>query len=506
MQYTPQQEALFAAVAGTRSHIDSEAVAGAGKTMAMVEAAKRCSGSLMACAYNTHIIDELRARMPAAVDVRSFHSLGFAACRRALANVELDQNKAKRHLQAIRPAWFWKGRDDVWRPNDQAKAVLQLAKLVKYTLTDETVCEDLDALVDHYGVEIPGSTDAIYAAVAELIEAAAQDVQTVDFDDQCWLPIRKNWSLGSCDVLFVDERQDLSRLQQALARKAGERLVIVGDTRQAIYGFSGSDCDASARLHGELTAEPAGLTDCPLTVSFRCPRSHVALAQHVVSHIEAAESAADGYVYHIEPDELHREVKPGDMVICRSNAPLIDAAYRLLTARVPALVKGRDVGTGLMDLVKMLKAATPEELGKKLVDYERREDARLERRSASDEQIQSLRDRVESLDTLASQHESIDALLATIRQLFSDDVADRAGKVVLSSVHRAKGLEANRVVILKPEKLGDSHKRSRDWERVQNLNIAYIAMTRSKSELVFAGDVPAFCRNGSPVALSKPLF
>ena len=57
-------------------------------------------------------------------------------------------------------------------------------------------------------------------------------------------------------------------------------------------------------------------------------------------------------------------------------------------------------------------------------------------------------------------------------------------KVVLSSVHRAKGLEAENVVILHPEKMPHPMA-TLEWEIEQEYNIKYVAITRSMNRLVF---------------------
>lgn len=456
---------------------------------------------------NKHIATEMQSRLGNSASASTLHSLGFAAIRRACPGVDVEEGKPKRLLQTLRPKWFWEGRNGVQRPDDRAKAVLELSRLAKMTLTDAACADDMDALVDHFGVETDAGPDTLYVAAAELLEAAGKETKTTDYDDMIWLPVVKGWAVGGFDTLFVDEGQDLNRCQQMLARRAGSRLVLCGDTRQALYGFSGSDCDSLPRMVKELSDTPLGCLERPLTVTFRCPRTHVALARHVVAHIEAAEHALEGSVNQLATGELTAALSPGDMVICRRNAPLVDLVYKLLGAEIPAVIKGRDVGQGLLDLVKMLKPVDTADLGKKLHAYAEREQARLERKHASEQQMQSLQDRVTCLGTLASRCAALWELEALISSLFADDAGEQQGRVILSSVHRAKGLEANRVVILEPEKLPMIRRDAQDWERVQELNLLYVALTRSKRELIFAGDVPAVCRNGAgAVALSKPLF
>src|SRR5205823_6538699 len=157
---------------------------------------------------------------------------------------------------------------------------------------------------------MPADSPAIYRAVAELVELAAKETATIDYDDMVWLPVRGNWSVGSFDTLFVDEAQDLSRVQQALACKATARLVVCGDRRQSLYGFAGSDCEALPRLAGELDGTDRKCLSRPLTVTFRCPMAHVELARKIVPEIEPAAGAVPGVVSSIDPTDAGHELMP----------------------------------------------------------------------------------------------------------------------------------------------------------------------------------------------------
>ncbi len=74
-----------------------------------------------------------------------------------------------------------------------------------------------------------------------------------------------------------------------------------------------------------------------LSITYRCPKQHVELAQAIVPHLEARPSAPEGVVDYIDELQLARMLRDGDMVICRTNAPLISCA--LLLARQGMKVK-----------------------------------------------------------------------------------------------------------------------------------------------------------------------
>jgi hypothetical protein len=88
----------------------------------------------------------------------------------------------------------------------------------------------------------------------------------------------------------------------------------------------------------------------PLTrvavISYRCPRSHVALAATIHPQIEPRPDAPEGTIEgDVSEEEMLQRLEPGDLVICRVNAPLVPLAYALLRRGVPARVRGRYTAT-----------------------------------------------------------------------------------------------------------------------------------------------------------------
>jgi len=97
--------------------------------------------------------------------------------------------------------------------------------------------------------------------------------------------------------------------------------------------------------------------------------------------------------------------------------------------------------------------------------------------------IESLRDRCTAVEACYENFAVVgpDNLCKEIELLFSDE----NGGVILSTIHRAKGLEANRVFILKPEFLPLTWPKQKEHEYQQELNLKYVAYTRAKQEMYF---------------------
>jgi superfamily I DNA/RNA helicase len=73
----------------------------------------------------------------------------------------------------------------------------------------------------------------------------------------------------------------------------------------------------------------------------------------------------------------------------------------------------------------------------------------------------------------------VEALCTEINALFDDS----AGFVSLSTIHRAKGLESERVFVLEANTLPLSWSGQRPDQAEQERNLLYVALTRAKQDL-----------------------
>lgn len=300
--------------------------------------------------------------------------------------------------------------------------------------------------------------------------------------------------------ILVHNCQDLNRCQQALARKAGNRLILVGDPKQAIYGFAGADSESMPRLSAELSETPAGCVTLPLTVTRRCGKAIVAEAQKYVADFAAFDSNPEGTIGRAKYEATgienavtyHGLVQDGDMLLCRVNAPLVSQCFRFLKAGRKAYIQGKDVGAGLISTIKKLcKIGKGPELNQSIVDLssalsewlhseQAKENAK---RNPAEARLIALQDRYDCLSCFCEDASTVDAVIAKIEAVFSDN--DQEG-IRLSSVHKAKGLEAHRVFILQPKGATMPHPMAKSvWQREQEFNLLYVAITRAINELVY---------------------
>lgn len=297
-----------------------------------------------------------------------------------------------------------------------------------------------------------------------------------------WLPTVWQLYPPQFDWVLVDEVQDLSAAQFSLVMKmcrTNGRLLLVGDPFQAIYGFAGAAHDSFSKIKEHSSAQ-----EFPLSICYRCPSSVVDLAKGVVPTIESSPTADEGLVKEISSDAASKSLVSGDFIVCRFTAPLISLCITLIGQKKAAHVLGRDIGkqlTDIIDEVSKIKGFTYpnfQDFLDKLFESKIRK--LLSQKNAQD-RITSLEDRFDSIKICYQSFEaqSIWQLKSEINELFRDE----GGSITLSTIHKAKGLEYDRVFILKYNELPYVHPKQLPWQTQQEFNLKYVAITRAKKEL-----------------------
>jgi superfamily I DNA/RNA helicase len=176
-------------------------------------------------------------------------------------------------------------------------------------------------------------------------------------------------------------------------------------------------------------------------------------------------------------------IQPGDFLLSRVNAPLVETAMTLLREGKRARVAGRDIGAGLKALLRRLAkgpaASSLPALMEKIQNWANREGEKMARAGRQDK-ADAIADQAAMLVNLGEAARSVSDVEARIDALFTDDGLGQAGVITCSSVHRAKGLEAERVFVL-----ASTLRHSESTTVNEEQNIAYVAITRAKKELVW---------------------
>lgn len=495
---SPQQIAIWKYLMEQPGNLLVIARAGTGKTYTMIEALKflKSAGKLPKyttfAAFNRAIGNELKLKVPEGVRAGTLHSLGFSACKYAWPDAKPDEDK----LYEILMSEF--GGQPKKADRAIMAGVLRLASLVKNCLLGEVYQEDghwffeivpelLTELCERFDVDVEDDRPRAYRLVQTIIEQGLQDESTFDLDDMIWLPVVKGLRVFKSDLLIVDEVQDLNACQHAFVMMAGRRIVVVGDDFQSINGFRGADTESIPKLRTALAEARYGSGELTLTTSWRLPKSHAVYVQDVVKDIEAAPEAVEGVIADKHHMEMRKEVRPGDMVVCRTNAPLVSLAFWLIRhTKTPVKVQGRDIGANLIRLIdSLVDTDNITAFGINLRAYYEMKQAKLMKKDTQKNQraLMTLRDTYAMLKEFLENFNSIAEIKREINSLFASPTENDASRYVrLGSVHQVKGLEAHTVWVYGPEQMPHPMARSKE-DRQQEQNIWYVAHSRSKQNM-----------------------
>jgi superfamily I DNA/RNA helicase len=93
-------------------------------------------------------------------------------------------------------------------------------------------------------------------------------------------------------------------------------------------------------------------------------------------------------------------------------------------------------------------------------------------------------DKVDAIRIIADDIVKAESVINRIKGIFLDN----SSGIALSTIHRSKGLECDRVFILCPDKLFHAPAMTLQWSAEQEENLVYVAYTRAKHYLGFIRD------------------
>jgi len=475
---TNEQEAIWDAIENSMDDIVVNAGAGTGKTFTIVEASGRLPPFLKRgfLCFNKSIQLELQERLPEGVEAKTFHSLGFSAFFKNGIKPRVNNYKVKNIIDSIPEL----GRD--YKSTSQLKKLIGLLKGSMVDCNDEQAVRNI---IDYYNIEFKNILEENngIANVCRILDECQANKNQIDYDDMIWIPLVENWAFPKFDVLFVDEAQDFNEMQRELIVRCttNGRCIIVGDKNQAIYGFRGADSNSMAIFSERLTKMGKNVRHFPMTLTWRCPKTVVTEANRYVKDFNGLDTTEEGSV----KVNSHFNPVKDDIVLCRYNAPLVSAFYDLLTQGKSAYVLGRDMTTGLVNAVNKItkdkNMPTSEFLHLFEVDF----NTQYSRLVAANKQNQAnnLEDKASCIRIFASRTNNVGKIISEIKRVFD---GKSKGDIMLSTVHKAKGLEADNVYILTPERMPHPKATNMQEER----NICYVAITRAKKNLYYVGSRP----------------
>lgn len=271
------------------------------------------------------------------------------------------------------------------------------------------------------------------------------------------------------DVLLIDEAQDLAPVMLHILERQSAQRVLVGDPAQRIYGWRGA-VDAMA---------VSGLPVVRLTRSFRFGPEIACAARRVLAVVDRSH-ALTGAGPPGRVSEAPMSPAAPRTLLCRSNAGLIDAALTLGE-------RGLHVVGGVRSMTSVLRAAHAIATGATNAGREHPELAGIRDgpglARAAEAQGGSLR----TLHALVERYGV--RTPAVCRALEAAQTRrEEEAPLVLSTVHKAKGREWDRVELwsdlprVPPDRRALASAPDPESARAE-ANLLYVAVTRARREL-----------------------
>ena len=442
--------------------------------------------------------------------IQTLHSVGFRILQLEIGKFKRNERIVNSKYRRIAQDWklvprkikkrTYKGSLITSDAISRAEHFLTLIDLARLTLSDLTV-ESIEKIAHHHNLEGIHNFRRVTNVISDiLIEGQEQAISQhcIDFIDMIWLPV--HWALNekswfqTYQWVLTDECQDLNTTQLELSLMlAGSngRTLYVGDPRQAIYGFAGADNRSYEKI-----VERTEATELPLSLCYRCPKSHIDLVHSIYPQIpiESVPDASSGILEQIDNSDLWNEKHPGrlvvgDIVLSRKTAPLVGLCIRLIGRGIAATVKGRDIGKQIkseLEAIADIIGFNYKEFNTFAQQYKEFKFQTYENLDNAEQLKENLEDKLNALTTIYSSQPNA-TCIAHLCTYIDDLFSDNESPITLSTCHRAKGLEGDRIFIIKPEDMPMVWEKQLRWQKDQEDNLLYVALTRSKSALYIVG-------------------
>jgi superfamily I DNA/RNA helicase len=479
---SPYQQKIFDTVKTSNINLIIQAVAGSGKSTTLVKIVELLPHDFKSIflAFNTSIVKDLSTKIPDYCMVKTMHSLGLQNVKKSYPHIRIEENKL-----------YYLFKNYITLQSDQQaiedlknnkNLILRLVNLIKDSMLDCSM-KSLVYLTDRYSLVLNSDTQVILNCITYLFTQSIRDHSTIDFGDMIYFCASGIVQSEKYDILLVDESQDLNPSQLKLLEyslTSTGRLIAVGDRLQSIYGFRAADVESMDKIKAKFNC-----IELPLSICYRCQQSVIELINQEFPTIEffGKSNNSTGILESIDSNHFDSLVNDADLVLCRNNAPLVKPAYRLLSQGKKVIIKGKEIGKNLIDLIekisKKYNAYTILDLLSASEDYRSLESDKLNRLNQT-RKLESLNDQIDCIVNFSEGLDSIQQMIQKISTIFSDD--DTTG-ITFSTIHKAKGLESDNVYMLNPELL--KSKANQEWEVQQAENLKYVGYTRSKKALYF---------------------
>lgn len=344
-----------------------------------------------------------------------------------------------------------------------------------------------------------------YPTIMNISRQMIDQTRTIDFTDMIYWVVKENASVWAYKCVLVDEIQDMNPMQRKLIQMvSGQggrypgRILGAGDDWQAIMGFAGADHDSF-----DLTVEAFDAKVLPLTVTRRCGKAIVLFCNDLVADFKAHFDNPDGQIRYIKDLNFFDEVKAGDFVAARKRSDLMRSVLGMLAKDMPATILGIDLSTWILELFEQLQEHSSYTTFEKVVEaLDAMKAERLEEFEEKNDVMgaQNFTERCEALLFMLEAYLTTDGdkaednFAAYVKNRLGDVLkeddyqANKERYIICSTIHKFKGLEADRVFILAPASIPLVYENQPPEARHQEDCLDYVLRSRARQEIIYVCD------------------
>lgn len=445
-------------------------------------------------AFNVSTVDKLKQEIVdrPGVEIYTFHGLGARVLREnGIYGKDIDDFKYTRYIKENILSLTSYG-ETASLGDLEADYMTNIELLVNYSRYYLKMTErEISEVAEIYGI-VPKRDE--YEVVRKCLIWGKDNHENIDHTDLIWLPNVLNLTTKRFlyDYVFIDEAQDMTFARQGLVDKTfkrGARFIAVGDKKQQINVWCGATEES---LDNYMKRPNTALFTLP--ISYRIPKIIEPIAQKYSPEIVARPDAPMG---EIRRDVSANDARPGDLVLCRMSSNLVELYLQYVRNNMKAYLKGYDVyKKEYLDLINRfdseridIHCATDIGLMPRLYKYffESVDSLRDKLNIDEDEAFRHpdsiiLFDKIQAIKILSEGLKTVGELRDKVDCIFT---GTKENAITLSTVHKAKGLEAENVFILAPSLLENPAFAVYEWERTMERNLAYVAITRASKTLNF---------------------
>lgn len=460
--HTIEQLDILAAASASKSNIMIQALAGTGKTSTLEALVSHLPKQpVLYLCFNKKNANEASDRMPSTCTVRTFNSIGHRVWASVVGkNLRLEPKKTQNILREIINEAPKSTQSALWDCFYEVGQAVALGKSLCYLPADcypgikSLVTQGIfHSLLEEEPDDL--ASDLIDTVFIRSIKQSYEGL--IDYNDQVYMPALFRGTYPQFPIVLVDEYQDLSPCNHALlSRLVKGRIIGVGDPNQNIYGFRGAAAEGMTSAIANFSMDVY-----PLSTSFRCPST---IVNHVKWHVPSFRASKEGGNVRLPHRLDSSDIGDGSTIISRNNAPLLRVAFSLLGSGRSISIAGSDIGPKLIAIMKKLGSVdlTKSQTLDAIAEWE---NDKLAKESKTAEDLAGC------MRVFAEHGTDLGQAIAYAEHLFK-----QTGTILLTTIHKAKGLEWKDVYHLDPWLV-------RRHPNPQQKNLDYVCSTRSGDSL-----------------------